>query len=309
MVSSCQTKSLVAGILGVIESLRYSELNMKRPPAATFNIDNRSISILAFDANEAEQNLHRQRVNIIASGPSIADLTFAELVDTATIFVNGSISLTAQYNFTNVVGYVISDARFVKHQPNILNNYYTGQPLYATLAVLKALAVTQPSLIKKYHSAMRIIYPADRPWAVKTNKSWFSKLLSKSLSHNRKISLSMLANQPNFVINTQHQPAPIGLSLDVTHGFIEAGTVAYVAAQLAFSRHASEIHLYGIDLLNNDQPRFYENKDNSAPCKLDKAITDRIVPSFNLLGRVYKENNVPVVNHSPVSQELFHHLD
>lgn len=118
----------------------------------------------------------------------------------------------------------------------------------------------------------------------------------------------MLANQPNFVINTQHQPAPIGLSLDVTHGFIEAGTVAYVAAQLAFSRHASEIHLYGIDLLNNDQPRFYENKDNSAPCKLDKAITDRIVPSFNLLGRVYKENNVPVVNHSPVSQELFHHL-
>ena len=156
---------------------------------------------------------------------------------------------------------------------------------------------------------MRIIYPADRPWAVKTNKSWFSKLLSKSLSHNRKISLSMLANQPNFVINTQHQPAPIGLSLDVTHGFIEAGTVAYVAAQLAFSRHASEIHLYGIDLLNNDQPRFYENKDNSAPCKLDKAITDRIVPSFNLLGKIYKENNVPVVNHSPVSQDLFNELN
>lgn len=282
---------------------------MKRPPAATFNIDNQNISILAFDANEAEQNLHRQRVNIVASGPSIADLTFAELVDTATIFVNGSISLMAQYNFTNVVGYVVSDARFVKHQPDILNKYYTGQPLYATLAVFEALAISHPSMISKYHNAMRIIYPADRAWSVKTNQSWFSKLLSKSLSHNRKISLSMLANQPNFVINTQHQPAPIGLSLDVTHGFIEAGTVAYVAAQLAFSRHASEIHLYGIDLLNNDQPRFYENKDNSAPCKLDKAITDRIVPSFNLLGKIYKENNVPVVNHSPVSQDLFNELN
>ena len=260
---------------------------MELPPSATFNIDNQSVGISAFDAREAEQSLHQQAVNIIASGPSIADLAFADLVDTATIFVNGSISLMAQYNFTNVVGYVISDARFVKHQPDILNKYYTGQPL----------------------NAMRIIYPADRAWSVKTNKSWFGRLLLKPLSHNKKIPLALLANQPNFVIDTQHQPAPIGLSLDMTYGFIEAGTVAYVAAQLAYSRHAGAIHLYGIDLLNNNQPRFYESKGDSAPCKLDKAITDRIVPSFNLLGKIYKENNVPVINHSPVSQGLFSALD
>ena len=282
---------------------------MELPPSATFNIDNQSVSISAFDAREAEQNLHQQAVNIIASGPSIADLAFADLVDTATIFVNGSISLMAQYNFTNVVGYVISDARFVKHQPDILNKYYTGQPLYATLAVFEALAISHPSMISKYHNAMRIIYPADRAWSVKTNQSWFGRLLSKPLSHNKKILLALLADHPNFVIDTQHQPAPIGLSLDMTYGFIEAGTVAYVAAQLAYSRHAGAIHLYGIDLLNNNQPRFYENKDDSAPCKLDKAITDRIVPSFNLLGKIYKENNVPVINHSPVSQGLFSALD
>jgi len=282
---------------------------MELPPSATFNIDNQSVGISAFDAREAEQNLHQQAVNIIASGPSITDLSFADLVDTATIFVNGSISLMAQYNFTNVVGYVVSDARFVKHQPDILNKYYTGQPLYATLAVFEALAISHPSMISKYHNAMRIIYPADRAWSVKTNQSWFGRLLSKPLSHNKKIPLALLANQPNFVIDTQHQPAPIGLSLDMTYGFIEAGTVAYVAAQLAYSRHASAIHLYGIDLLNSDQPRFYENKDDSAPCKLDKAITDRIVPSFNLLGKIYKENNVPVINHSPVSQGLFSALD
>ena len=282
---------------------------MELPPSATFNIDNQSVGISAFDAREAEQSLHQQAVNIIASGPSIADLSFADLVDTATIFVNGSISLMAQYNFTNIVGYVISDARFVKHQPDILNKYYTGQPLYATLAVFEVLAITHPSIIGKYHNAMRIIYPADRPWSVKTNKSWLGRLLSKPVSHNKKIPLALLDNQPNFVIDTQHQPAPIGLSLDMTYGFIEAGTVAYVAAQLAYSRHTSAIHLYGIDLLNNNQPRFYESKGDSAPCKLDKAITDRIVPSFNLLGKIYKENNVPVVNHSPVSQGLFSALD
>ena len=282
---------------------------MELPPSATFNIDNQSVGISAFDAREAEQSLHQQAVNIIASGPSIADLAFADLVDTATIFVNGSISLMAQYNFTNVVGYVISDARFVKHQPDILNKYYTGQPLYATLAVFEALAISHPSMISKYHNAMRIIYPADRAWSVKTNQSWFGRLLSKPLSHNKKIPLALLANQPNFVISMQHKPAPIGLSLDMTYGFIEAGTVAYVAAQLAYSRHAGTIHLYGIDLLNNNQPRFYESKGDSAPCKLDKAITDRIVPSFDLLGKIYKENNVPVINHSPVSQGLFSALD
>lgn len=309
MVSSCEAKSLVARILGVIKSLKYSELNVELPPAVTFNVDNQMIAIRTFDAKEAQQNLHHQAVNIIASGPSIADLNFIDLISTATIFVNGSISLTAQYNFTNVVGYVISDARFIKHQPDILNTYYTGQPFYATLAVFEALAITHPSIIGNYHSAMRIISSADRPWGEKTNKSWFSRLLSKQPSHNRKISLSVLANQPNFVIDTQHHPAPIGLSLDMTHGFVEAGTVAYIAAQLAFSCHAGEIHLYGMDLLNSGQPRFYEDKGNRAPCKLDKAVADRIVPSFNLLGKVYKKNNVPVVNHSPISKELFNNLD
>lgn len=278
---------------------------MERPTSATFYINNQNIYIRTFDAKEAKQNLHQQAVNIIASGPSIADLIFSDLVDTATIFVNGSISLMAQYNFTNVVGYVISDARFVKHQPDILNKYYTGQPFYATLGVFEALAITNPSIISRYYSAMCIIYPADRVWDLKTNKSWFNRLLSKQQLHNRKIPLLGLANQSNFVIDTQHQPAPIGLSLDVTYGFVEAGTVAYVAAQLAFSRHAGEIHLYGIDLLNSDQPRFYEDKDNSAPCKLDKAITNRIVPSFNLLAEIYNQHGVSLVNHSVISKNIF----
>lgn len=281
---------------------------MELPPAVTFDIGNQTILIRAFDAKENKQNIHQQAVNIIASGPSIANLKFADLVDTATIFVNGSISLTAQHNFTNIVGYVISDARFIKHQPDILRKHYTGQPLYTTLAVLEALAIAHPSIIIDHHSAMRIIYPANRPWGVKTNKSWFNRILSKYHRLNKKIPLSTLANQPNFVINAHHQPEPIGLSLDISHGFVEAGTVAYVAAQLAFSRHAGEIHLYGIDLLNSNKSRFYEDDDNNAPSKLDKAITNRIVPSFELLATVYKEHGVLVYNHSPISKDLFQNL-
>ncbi|WP_201617982.1 hypothetical protein [Psychrobacter urativorans] len=284
-------------------------LNSRLPPTVEFDIGNQLITIKAFNADESKQNLHQQAVNIIASGPSIANIAFSGLQDTPTIFVNGSISLIQEHNFTDVVGYVISDARFINHQPEILQKYYTGQPLYATLAVFEAMAVTHPDIMRTYHDAMRVLYPVDRPWGVKSNKLLFSKLAFRKKLLNNKKPLTYFTNHPNFIIDDSLNSAAIGVSLNITYGFVEAGTVAYVATQLAFSRHASAIHLYGIDLLNSNQPRFYENEDNSAPSKLDKAISDRIVPSFNLLGKVYKEHGVPIINHSPVSKALFDSLD
>lgn len=283
-------------------------LTLELSPTVDFDIDNQLITIQAFNADESTQNLHKQAVNIIASGPSIAQLPFAELLDIPTIFVNGSISLTEQHDFTNVVGYVISDARFISHQSNILQKHYSGQPLYATVAVFEAMAMSHPDILLTHHEAMRVLYPVDRPWGVKTNRPWLSKLIFKQKWLNSKKPLSDFASHPNFIIDSHHEPEAIGVSLNVTDGFVEAGTVAYVATQLAFSRQASTIHLYGIDLLNSNQPRFYENTDNSAPSKLNKAISDRIVPSFDLLGKVYKEHGVHVYNHSPISKALFSSL-
>ncbi|WP_201511924.1 hypothetical protein [Psychrobacter alimentarius] len=284
-------------------------LDLTVAPNAHFNIDNKTITVYAFDASKPTQNLHNQTVNIIASGPSIADLAFAKLLDMPTIFVNGSISLTEQYDFTNIVGYVISDARFISHQPEILQKYYTGQPLYATLAVFEAMKITHPALLLMYHQVMRVLHPVDRPLATKSKPSFFSKQGFKEKLLNKKKSLTEFKTHPNFVIDDAHKPKSIGVSLDITYGFVEGGTVAYIAAQLAFSRQAGAIHLYGIDLLNSDQPRFYESTDNSAPSKLSKAITERIVPSFNLLGRVYKHQGIPVTNFSPVSKTLFDSLN
>ena len=281
---------------------------MQLPPCASFDIDHQPITIDGFNANQSGQSLNQQAVNIIASGPSIAHLTFLELVDTATIFVNGSISLLAEHTFNNVVGWVISDARFISHQPEVFTKYYNGQPLYATLAVFEAIAASHPNIIREYPSSMRILYPVDRPWSVKANKLGFDILSFKQKLFNKKKPLSHFSNDPNFVIDNEHKPVPIGVSLDVTQGFVEAGTVVYVAAQLAFSRNAGAIHLYGVDLINSNLPRFYENTENSAPSKLDKAVSERIVPSLNLLGRVYKQHGVPVINHSPVSQYLFDDL-
>lgn len=280
-------------------------LNFALPSAIDFDIDYETVTIRAFDAKEEKQNLAQQPVNIIASGPSITAQTISKLQDTPTIFVNGSISLTGQYDFKRVVGYVISDARFIYHRPDMLQKYYTGQPLYATLAVFEAIAATQPELLRRYQDAMRVLYLVDRPWGVKSNKASHSKLSFEYQWLNKEKSLLYFADNANFVITDKYPSTPIGVSLDVTYGFVEAGTVAYVATQLAFARRAGAIHLYGIDLVNSSQPRFYEDSNDSAPSKLAEATKERIVPSFNLLGKVYKKHDVPVINHSPISKNLF----
>lgn len=272
----------------------------------TLHHDGESISIKLFNSQDELESLIGQSVNIIASGPSISSVCFdSALLSRPTVFVNGSLSLTEEHDFSNIVGYVISDPRFVKNNPEILAQFYCGYPLYATQSVYEAMSISLANTLVKYHSMMRVIFPVDRPLRDDANTHWFKSIsLVKKLA-NRKLSLHSLSTHPNLVINTDHKPAPIGVSLDITDGFVEAGTVAYVAAQLIFSRQAKTIHLYGIDLLNSKKPRFYEDTNNNAPSKIDKAIFDRIVPSFNLMNEVYNRSDVAIINHSPISKDLF----
>lgn len=237
-------------------------------------------------------------VNIVASGPSMQDVDFAPLLPRPTFFVNGSIGLLGQYAFAEVAGYVITDARFIAHQPEMIRMHYRGQPLYATQAVFQAMAEQMPDIIEQYHYAMRLIFAVDRPPSTSALPRYLKWLQKKP-------KLADYQQHPAFIIDTQHTPQTIGVSFDATQGFVEAGTVAYAAAQLAYTLGALSIHLYGIDLLNSAQPRFYENEDNRAPCKLDKAVMERIVPSFALLCARYADRGVTVINHSPVSKGLF----
>lgn len=282
---------------------------MLTPKHIDIKTSNGSYSIKTFDKQNMSQNLEGLPLNIFASGPSIANLKFEDdLLSSPSIFVNGSLTLTAEHDFTNIVAYVISDERFIKHNAEILENFYTGQPLYITKPVIEAIAVNLPHIIEKYQHSITIIYPVDRP-IVSTNRVGFLNSLPLiNKIGNKKLSLVDFKDHPDFVIDTSGYPKPIGVSLNIEQGFVEAGTVAFVAAQLAYTLGANQINLYGIDLINSNQPRFYEKQDNAAPCKLDKAITDRIVPSFDLLGRVYGEHGVNVNNYSPVSKDLFNNI-
>lgn len=250
-------------------------------------------------------NLEKTQVNILASGSSINSANLTKISQQPCIFVNGSIELMGTYDFTQPVAYVITDPRFIRHNLAILQSRYHGEfPLYLTQAVLEKLAETAPTVIEQYHHNLHLIYSVERPITQALNH-FFAKILTKWQTKKRP--LTDFQTNPNFVIK-QHGKNVIGVSLDIRHGFVEAGTVAFVATQLAYSLGFNQIDLYGVDLINANEPRFYENSQNSAPSKLEPAIYNRIVPSFDLLANIYQKNGVMVYNHSPISKALFHQL-
>ena len=266
--------------------------------------NNINIAIVDSEFDNTYLTLPPQKsVNILASGSSIHSANLNKISQQPCIFVNGSIELMETYDFQQPVAYVITDPRFIRHNLAILQNRYHGQcPLYITQTVLEKLADTDRNLIKKYVQHLRLIYSVERPIR-QPSKHFLAKFFRK----NNKRLLMDFANHPQFVIE-RHGDTTIGVSLDISHGFVEAGTVAFVATQLAYRLGFSEIHLYGIDLINAHEPRFYENSQNSAPSKLAPAIYNRIVPSFDLLASVYQQQGVMVYNHSPVSKDLFKNL-
>lgn len=240
--------------------------------------------------------LLKQDIHIIASGPSIRTANLAYLEKQACIFVNGSISLTEQYHFSHILGYVISDKRFIEHNLDLFRQHYRGQPLFITEPVWQALQHACPKYIEPYLGHIKLLRNASP----RTPNLW-QRCLNTVFQRSE-------TSNTDIVISPKHNThrKPIAVSLNIATGYVEAGTVAYIAAQLAFSMGTTRIHLHGVDLINTREPRFYEKPDHQAPCMLDKAVANRIVPSFDWLAEVYRQHGVEIVNHSGISNNLFH---
>lgn len=238
-------------------------------------------------------------VNILASGSSINQVDFSKICEQPCLFVNGSIELTQRYVFIQATGYVISDPRFIRHNLAILQTCYHAQcPLLITQSVLLELAKKCPEFICQFYPNIYLIFAVDRPILAIKKLGWLMTLKQKLFD--KKCSLANFVQSPHHIIKDN-----IGTSLDIRQGFVEAGTVAFVATQLAFSMGFKDIRLFGVDLINASEPRFYENHQNTAPSKLEVAIYNRIVPSFDLLATTYSQQGVTVGNASPISKDLF----
>lgn len=279
-------------------------------PIVNANYDSHDYGLA--DGNELTGANQLNRVHIVASGGSISQVKIDRLLNEPTIFVNGSIQLFKDHAFVSPVAYVISDHRFIEHNLALMEQYYRVQangkaqcPLYITQAVLENLHKLAPHYLQKVSPNIRLIYNFQKPISDK-KVNVFSKLSKKLIAKlNKTHANNGLTNSQAIHIQANSNNPLIGVSTDIRKGFVEAGTVAFVASQLAYSMGFKEIYLHGMDLLNAHEPRFYENQQNQAPCKLDKAVENRIVPSFDYMASVYQQQGVSIYNGSPVSKDIF----
>lgn len=94
----------------------------------------------------------------------------------------------------------------------------------------------------------------------------------------------------------------IGFSKDLSHGFFDARTVAYVALQLAYHLGFNEVLLVGVDL-DQSVGRFYEKGEQGrSPCGLDQHWASRILPSLSLMKRQVIGDGFRVYNLSATSR-------
>lgn len=230
-------------------------------------IPNKLESLLSYFNNE--------RVFLVGSGPSIKEQNIQLLTQEKTIFLNGAISLISSHNIYPSA-FIVTDKRFVKNHKNLFFSLPPNIPCIFTLDIVREILNSDSNFFQKH--PLFLIEKATRPYL------------------ENKIKLKEL-NATYFIKKNDR-----ACSLDINHGFVEAGTVMYAAAQFILSSEPREIVLVGFDLGNSNKPRFYENTNNQAKSKLQKALYKNIIPAFSLLTELCYMKNIKIKNASAISK-------
>lgn len=225
---------------------------------------------------EACRKTQTGAVFIIASGPSAKSFPLEKFAHVPMITMNGAISMFLNTDVKPLF-YACTDTGFSKQQPDLFNY---------------ALTVSQNIALWEDHARSLEVPPAGHlyPLAKAVRPSWLDAVRGK---HPVLVARRSL---PGF------RGRSIGFSKDMSEGFFDARTVAYLTLQLAYHLGFSKVFMVGVDL-NEKSARFYENDEsNKSPCGLDQHYYTRILPSFELMARKVVGDDFRVYNLSECSR-------
>ena len=231
---------------------------------------------LALQDFDACRNTKTGAVFIIASGMSAASFPLARFAHVPMITMNGAISMFLGTDVKPFF-YACTDKSFSEQQPDLFKY---------------AMAISQNVALWEDHAQAAGIRPAGRLYPLSKAKkpSWLDTMRGKHAA------LVAHHSLPGF-----HQ-RPIGFSKDMSEGFFDARTVAYLTLQLAYHLGFSAVFLVGVDL-NEKSGRFYENRESiNSPCGLDQHYYTRILPSFELMSEKVVGDGFRVYNLSDCSR-------
>lgn len=214
---------------------------------------------------------------IVGSGPSVNDNDLTTMENKSGILLNGAIGLIGQA-VVEPLAVAIEDERFVwRHFALMREQVSPDIVLLLSTEVIRAICEIEPAFLK----GRKII------------------LIDNICKPYRKVrqSFEKLSALPFVVLDAQRET---GLSLDPDRGVFQGGSVAVSALQFAIFCEPREIGLLGIDIVNADQPRFYEQAGHVAGSGVVRA-KNRIVAHFRLAKDVCTPRGIAIRNHSAVS--------
>ncbi|MGY2193822.1 lipopolysaccharide biosynthesis protein [Pseudomonas pergaminensis] len=231
---------------------------------------------LDLHAFESCRNTESGAVFIVASGLSAQSFPVEKFAHVPMITMNGAISMFLDTDVKPYF-YACTDRSFSEQQPALFKH---------------AMAVSQRVALWEDHARSSQARPTGRLYPLTKAKrpSWLESVLGKHSA--------LVVNHPLL----PSRERPLGFSKDMSEGFFDARTVAYLAIQLAFHVGFTQVFLVGVDLDQN-AGRFYENRDTTnSPCGLDQHYFTRILPSFELMSAKVMGNDFMVYNLSDTSK-------
>ncbi|NYE24184.1 hypothetical protein [Pigmentiphaga litoralis] len=221
--------------------------------------------------------------HIIASGPSVNDIDYAQLALTDVMGVNGAIALTDTHPITFDT-YCFNDTGFVRARPQLVKRIVTQDLLLFTtpLSLWHVLQQLPPDDIR-----CRIF--------LIENPQYRARLPLRSVQ-------AVMADAPAGALTLFDEARVLGYAHDIRQGLFDAGTVAYSALQIMAWLGHTEIVLHGVDLQDAAKvPRFYETPADTLPTTLDQYLPHHILPAFTAAANLLADKGVRLVNLSPNS--------
>ncbi len=213
---------------------------------------------------------------IIGSGPSVSDVDFGKLTHEGVMLLNGAISLVGA-RLADPLAVAIEDERFVWRHFTLMRD-----------------KISQNCICLFSVGVIRAICEQDQNWLA-DKKVILIDNLRKPYKHRRRDDNEL--RTLDFAVLTD---AGAGFSLDPSRGVFQGGSVAVSALQFAAFCQPQTIGLFGIDISNARDPRFYERAGDVAGSGIADAA-DRIVAHLTIAREVCGERNIEIRNFSPVS--------
>jgi hypothetical protein len=242
--------------------------------------------------NVASDNdvVHDSIGHIIASGPSVNDIDYAQLSLTNVMGVNGAIALTDRHPI-RFDTYCFNDTGFVRARPELVHRIVT-QDLLLFTTPLSLWHVLQQLPASDIRCRIFLI----------ENPQIRGRMPFRDVDE-------VMADAPTGALTLFNKERVLGFGHDIRHGLFDAGTVAYSALQIMAWLGFNEIVLHGVDLQDAAKvPRFYETAADTLPTTLDQYLPHHILPAFTAAARLLHDDGVRVVNLSPNSALVAEHI-